>query len=63
MEEVEWQREKLRKFATILRVPRLHHKYIDDHGVDEFVEFTERVVKAERAKQDEEKSKQTHSKP
>ena len=56
-EETEWQREKLRKFATILRVPRLHFDYIEKHGVDEFVEFCESVVKRERAVQNDKESK------
>jgi hypothetical protein len=47
--ENKWQAEKLRKFATILRIPRLHFEYIEKHGIDEFVDFCEGVVKRERA--------------
>ena len=40
----------------MLRIPRLHFDYIDKHGVDEFVEFCEDIVKRERAKADAERA-------
>lgn len=43
------QAKKLVKFATMLRIPRLHFDYIEKHGVSEFVEFCEDVIKRERA--------------
>lgn len=52
-EECAWMREKLKKFAYYLRVPREHHKYLDENGVDEFVEYTESIVKREKAKLDD----------
>ena len=45
----EFQAEKLRKFATLLRIPRLHFEYIEKHGVNEFVDYCEDIVKRERA--------------
>lgn len=50
--DVKAKDEKLRKFATILRVPRLHFEYIDKHGVDEFVKYAEDIVRRERAMQE-----------
>lgn len=49
--------DKLKEFATILRIPRRHNKYIDDHGVDELIDFCEDVVKKERAIQDAKQAK------
>jgi len=43
------QAVKLKKFATLLRIPRLHFEYIEKHGVDEFVDYCEDVVRRERA--------------
>jgi len=43
------QAEKLKKFATILRIPRLHFEYIEKHGVFEFIEYCEDIIKKERA--------------
>lgn len=43
------QAEKLKKFATILRIPRLHFEYIEKHGVFEFVEYCEDIIKKEKA--------------
>ena len=40
---------KLKEFATILRIPRRHNKYIEEHGVDELIDFCEDIVKRERA--------------
>ena len=48
----EFQAEKLRKFATLLRIPRLHWQYIEKHGVNEFVDYCEDIVKRERAKEE-----------
>lgn len=45
----EVQAVKLRKFATLLRIPRLHWDYIEKHGVDEFVDYCEDIVRRERA--------------
>lgn len=45
----EVQAVKLRKFATLLRIPRLHWNYIEKHGVDEFVDYCEDIVRRERA--------------
>ena len=33
----------------MLRIPRLHFEYIEKHGVDEFVEYCEDVVRRDRA--------------
>ena len=44
-----WQAEKLKKFATLLRIPRLHFEYIEKHGVNEFVAFCEDIVRKEKA--------------
>mmetsp|Transcript_17288 Transcript_17288/g.26674 ORF Transcript_17288/g.26674 Transcript_17288/m.26674 type:complete len:176 (+) Transcript_17288:254-781(+) len=46
-----FQQEKLKKFATLLAIPRLHFDYIEKHGVNQFVEFCEDIVKRERALQ------------
>jgi hypothetical protein len=43
------QGEKLKKFATILRIPRLHLEYIEKNGVFEFIEHCEDIIKKERA--------------
>lgn len=56
--ENKMQAEKLRKFATLLRIPRLHFDYIEKHGVNEFVEFCEKVVRRERAIIESKKSKE-----
>ena len=40
---------KLRKFATIIKIPRLHFEYIEKHGVNEFVTYCEDIVKRERS--------------
>ena len=40
---------KLSKFATLLRIPRTHFEYIEKHGVDEFVDFCEQIVRTERS--------------
>lgn len=50
--ENKWKTEKLRKFATMLRVPRLHFEYIGKHGFNEFVDYCEDIVKRERALQE-----------
>lgn len=50
--ENKWKSEKLRKFGTMLRVPRLHFDYIDKHGYNEFVDYCEDIVRRERALQD-----------
>lgn len=50
--ENKWKSEKLRKFGTMLRVPRLHFDYIDKHGFNEFVDYCEDIVRRERALQD-----------
>jgi len=42
-------KEKLRKFATLLRIPRYHFDYIEKHGVNEFVSYCEDVTRKERA--------------
>ena len=52
------QKEKLRKLATMLRVPRLHFQYIEKHGVDELVDFCEDNVKIEKSVQAAEETKQ-----
>lgn len=52
----EIQEKKLKKFATLLRIPRLHFEYIEKHGVDEFVDFCEDIVKRERSLLDVEKA-------
>ena len=36
----------------MLRIPRLHNQYIEKHGVNEFVDYCEDVVKRERAMED-----------
>ena len=41
--------EKLKKFATIIRIPRLHFEYIEKYGVNEFVTYCEDIVRRERA--------------
>lgn len=46
------QADKLRKFATMLRVPRLHFEYIEKHGFNEFVDYCEDIVRRERALND-----------
>lgn len=56
IDQNKWQAEKLRKFGTLLRVPRIHFQYIEKHGIDEFVEFCEDVVKRERAIQENNES-------
>ena len=48
IETNKWQAEKLKHFATMLRIPRLHFDYIEKHGVDEFVDYCEDIVKRER---------------
>jgi hypothetical protein len=48
IEENTTQAAKLTKFATLLRIPRLHFEYIEKHGVNEFVEYCEKVVRRER---------------
>ena len=40
---------KLKKFATIIRIPRLHFDYIEKYGVNEFVTYCEDIVRRERA--------------
>jgi hypothetical protein len=40
---------KLRKFATIIKIPRLHFEYIEKYGVNEFVTYCEDIVKRERS--------------
>lgn len=50
--ENKWKSEKLRKFGTMLRIPRLHFDYIDKHGFNEFVDYCEDIVKRERALQE-----------
>lgn len=49
LSENKWMAEKLRKFATIIRIPRMHFDYIEKHGANEFVEFCEDIVRRERA--------------
>ena len=34
----------IRELATILKIPRLHHKYIKENGVNEFIEKCRDVV-------------------
>ena len=41
--------EKLKKFATIIKIPRLHFEYIEKYGVNEFVTYCEDIVKRERS--------------
>lgn len=41
--------EKLKKFATIIKIPRLHFDYIEKYGVNEFVTYCEDIVKRERS--------------
>lgn len=48
VETNKWQSQKLRKFALLLRIPRLHFDYIEKHGVNKFVDFCEDIVKRER---------------
>lgn len=50
-----WQAEKLKKFATLLRIPRLHFDYIEKHGINEFVNYCEDIVRRERNTQEEKK--------
>ena len=45
--------KKMRDMATILKVPRVHHAYIKDHGVDEFVDRCKSVVEYHDLKNDE----------
>ncbi len=35
---------KIKELAYILKVPRVHHAYIKDHGIDEFVNRCKSVV-------------------
>ena len=41
--------QKLTKFATMLRIPRLHFEYIEKHGINEFIEYCEDIVRKERS--------------
>ena len=34
------QEEKILKQETLLRIPRLHHEYIEKHGVLDFIEYS-----------------------
>ena len=36
--ENRWQQEKLKKFATMLHIPRLHFQFIQENGIDKFVD-------------------------
>lgn len=49
LSENKWMAEKLRKFATIIRIPRLHFDYIEKYGINTFVDFCEDIVRRERA--------------
>ena len=49
LSENKWMAEKLRKFATIIRIPRLHFEYIEKYGINTFVDFCEDIVRRERA--------------
>jgi hypothetical protein len=48
-------RSRIKEMATILKIPRLHHKYISSNGAADFVSRCEKVVKmhdVERHKQE-----------
>ena len=47
--------QQLRKFAFLLRVPRLHHEYIERYGVDPFIENFTAVLAEKKAVIDEKK--------
>tara|TARA_B110000285_G_C15118849_1_gene615847 strand:+ start:1101 stop:1421 length:321 start_codon:yes stop_codon:yes gene_type:complete len=49
---------KLKKFATIIKIPRLHFEYIEKYGVNEFVTYCEDIVKRERSLIDLKKAKE-----
>jgi len=36
--ERDWQQERLKKFATMLHIPRLHFDFILTNGIDKFVD-------------------------
>jgi hypothetical protein len=42
-----WQKNKLRKFATLLRIPRLHHEYIEKNGILDFIEYSQDIIRKE----------------
>jgi len=57
IEKIELDRKelqvKIRDLAYILKVPRVHHAYIKDHGIDEFVNRCKSVVQYHDMKYEE----------
>ena len=50
--------EQLRKAEFILKVPRAHHKYLHEHGVDLFIEkFTSNVSEFQAIKEEQDRHK------
>ena len=39
----------LRKFAFVLRVPRLHHEYIERNGIDPFIDNFTKIISENQA--------------
>jgi len=39
----------LRKFAFVLKVPRLHHEYIERNGVDQFIQKFTKIISENEA--------------
>lgn len=43
-QDIDTLKKQLREMATILKIPRLHHKYLREHGVNEFIDKCKEVV-------------------
>ena len=43
----------LRKFAFVLKVPRMHHEYIERNGVDPFIEKFTKIISENQALKEE----------
>ena len=43
-EDVIKNRVKMKQFATLLRIPRAHHKYVDEHGAYDFIEKCNELI-------------------
>lgn len=50
--------EQLRKAEFILRVPRIHHKYLNEHGTDIFIEkFSSNIAEMQAIKEEQDRHK------
>lgn len=38
-------RVKMKQFATLLRIPRAHHKYINHYGAYDFIQKCEEIIR------------------